>query len=831
MKAAPAAAAAGVVAILLLLLTWLLLRGFDVDARPFDRALSALDQVELAESAMHRDVLSARAGLLRNYDPLSQEVLLLWDAVDQLRGSVADAATVGRLASWLDAQERRLEAFKSANALIRNSLAQFGLLSARLAGPEDGGPAVPTAGALASAMLHLALDTSPEAVRAVERGLDLIAAQPLPPGLSGADAVALLAHGRLLQTQLPVTDRTLRALLDSSSRPEREALRADVLARQEAADHAARRYRLLLYATSVVLLGALVQLGLRLRARALALRRRASFERMLACISTRLISAEPADVDGQVQHALAQVAAHVGADRSYLLLGGPSGPVHAWNAEGTAFPAGWPGRAWALAARLRPGDEGIVWACRANSGVASGIEAELAAAGLRSWIAALRIGASGEIDALLGCDLVGRRARAAAAQDELAPLRLALDAVANAVERAELERERARLEARLNQSRRMEALGTFASGIAHNFNNILGAILGHAELAEARDAAGGTAASSGLAEIRRAGERARDLVEQILAFGRGRAPVRRPLPVRVLVEEAASLLRASLPPDIALVTGQAPLGAMVSGDPAQLQQVLLNLATNAAHAMEGGGTVIVEVDVQRVARAREASQGELVPGDYVVLSVIDSGRGMTEAAAARIFEPFFTSRAAGHGLGLATVREIVLAHGGAIDLQSAVGRGTCFVVWLPQASPAELAAAGAVPPGIAFGRGETLMLIGDDADRQLGDEELLAALGYEPIGFADFAEALDALRATPGRFDAAILCRADPAGATPGLVAELRAAAPALPILLATAETEPPAPRGVAAALRWPFAYIELAATLRRCLPAVEAPPSHVLRP
>jgi len=824
------AASAAAVAALLLLLTWLLLRGIEVDTGPFDRALAALDQIELAESALHRDVLSARAGLLRDYDPLVREVQLLGDAIDRLRGSVADARAVDRLEAWLRNQEPRLEAFKSANALVQNSLAQFGQLSARLAGPENGGPAVPSAGALASAMLHLALDTSPEATQAVERGLDAIAAQPLPPGRSGTVA-ALLAHGRLLHEQLPLADRTLQALLATPSRPEREAVRASVLARQDAAEHAARHYRILLYAASVLLLGCLVDLGLRLRSRALALRGRAAFEHMLADISTRLISTESADVGTQVERALAQIAGQVGADRAYLLLAGPPSRTYAWSAEDTAFPPDWPTRAWPLAARLQPTEEGIIRLFRRDRELAPEIDSDLAAAGTHGWLAALRIGASGEITALLGCDVIGR-SRPAPAAGELGPLRLALDAVANVVERADLERERARLEARLQQSRRMEALGTFASGIAHNFNNILGAILGHAEMAEAGTPPGEGPRMASLTEICRAGERGRDLVDQILTFGRGRTLVRRPLEMRALVEEAASLLRVSLPPDVDLVTGTVPDAAVVSGDAAQLQQVILNLCSNAAQAMKNGGTITVGVELLSVALARAFAQGELAPGDYVVVSVADTGQGMDEATAAGIFEPFFTTRAAGHGLGLATVREIVLAHGGAIEVRSEPGAGTRFEVWLPRTGAASIAAPMAVPPDVAFGEGETLLLVDEATDRLSAEEELLAALGYEPVGFAGAGEALAALGAAPDRFDAALLCRSDPAL---GLAAALRRVAPNLPVVLAATTTdgidaEALAAAGVAEVVRWPLGGVELAPALRRCLakpsrPAVRALP------
>ena len=167
---------------------------------------------------------------------------------------------------------------------------------------------------------------------------------------------------------------------------------------------------------------------------------------------------------------------------------------------------------------------------------------------------------------------------------------MALDAILYAVQRQSMEQERARLEARLQQGRRMETVGALASGVAHNFNNIVGAILGYTEMAEAQVEPDSRPAHS-LGEIRRAGERARDLVDQIMTFGRRRDSRRRPTDVRTLIAESAALLRASLPPATELVVREAPSTAIVSAEPVQLQQVILNLCINAAQAMDGVGRV------------------------------------------------------------------------------------------------------------------------------------------------------------------------------------------------------------------------------------------------
>ena len=826
------AAAAAVAAALLLLLTWLFLRGLDAGARPADRALEALERLESTESALRRDILSARAGLLRDYDPLVRDVQLLQITVERLREAVADGASVERLATWLARQEEHLERFKSDNALLRNSLAQFGLLGVRLAAPSDGSPAVPEAGTLASVVLRLTLDTSAASRAEVGRGLDGLATLELPPG-TAEPAAALLAHGRLLHELLPTADASLRALLSGPGVPEREAVRAAALAERRASEEAARRYRALLYAASVLLLGLLVHLGWRLRSRVLASRRRAAFERMVADLSTGFISSDPAEIGAHVEGALARIAERVGADRAFLVLTGDPPRTHSWSSAGCIYPSGWPARALSLAARLEPAEDRVFSFAAADLGRSAGERRAFAAAGVQGWIAAARTSENGEITALLGCDFVrpGRVGHAA----DLGPLRLALDAVANLVERADLEGERARFEARLQRARRLETIGALASGVAHNFNNMLGAVLGYAEMAEAEMASGGRPANA-LAEIRRAGERGRDLVDQILTLGRRREAARRPVDVAALVEEADSLLRASLPRGVRLAAGGSPGGAVVSGDHAELQQVVVNICNNAAQSM-AGGTVALDVEERTVERPRRLGHGEVRPGCYVVISVSDTGRGMDEATMGRIFEPFFTTRPAGNGLGLATARETVLEHGGAIEVRSTPGAGSRFDVWLPSASAAGRSS-GTAAPDVPFGRGETLLLVGGDADRLLNDEELLAALGYEPVGYATAREALEAWRSAPGRFDAAVLCRLELAAGF-GLAGALGGGAK-IPVVLAAASTdgidaERLAANGIAEVVRWPLTAVELAPALRRCLAAAarahEAAAAGGLRP
>jgi signal transduction histidine kinase len=820
MKLMPAVAA---VPLVLVLLTWLSFQASNTDAERFDRALGALDRFALVESALQRDVLSARAGMLRNYDPLVREVNVLNELISRLRDAAsADAeegAAIDRLAASVSRQEEMTEQFKSHNALLQNSLAYFRLFSAHISETDQNDPVAPTVSALAAAMLRLTLDTSPAAELEVTHRLNELAAQP--PSIDADPVQALLAHGQLLRNLVPTTDRVLKALLEKPSKRQQESVRALILSHQAVSRATAQKFRLLLYATSLVLLGLLFHLGLRLRSRALALQRRAAYEHVIAGISTRLIDTQPHEIDAQINRALAELAQLVRADRAYLVMSGEPTRINKWCREGTAFPPGWPERVPAMMARLGPTHDGIVHIRSVDRLPVGGDKSALIAVGLHGWACVANLG-KGDVSAVLGFDALQPGVITEAA--ELGLLRMALDAIANAVRREHLEQERSRLERNLQQARRMETIGALASGIAHNFNNIIGAILGYAEMVEAQ-LAPGSRAGRHLDEIRRAAERARDLVDQILTFGRRGDLQRRPVSIKGLVVETSSLLHASLPSRIELVIGEVPDAAVISGQPGQLQQVILNLCNNAAQAIDQTGSVEIETEVRQIIATRSLTHGELVPGRYVRIAVSDTGRGMDKVTVERIFEPFFTTRLEGGGLGLATVREIVREHGGVISVWSAPGAGSRFEVWLPCiAAPA---AADDNVRSFTLGRGETVLVVEDASERLLADEEMLAALGYEPVGFTCAGDALSACRATPKRFDAAVVGHLLSVMSALDLAVALHEIVPNVPILLATTSAEASGAEALVAAgiseiVHRPLVSAELASALARCLTSSE---------
>jgi signal transduction histidine kinase len=654
--------------LLLALLTWLLLRGIDTNAPAYAVTLRAFDDYALAEASLHRDVLQARAGLLRDYDSIVSAVRAMQDAVVLLRSHARteglDPGPVDRLASAVEQQEALVERFKTSNALLQNSLSYVGLMSTSPAFHAQDTQLASATDALAAAVLYLSRDTSSGALKALQERIDRFSEQA-PAGEPDAEvARAMLAHARLLYEELPAVDETLKAFIAVPSRQAVEGARALFFRHRSRVEAVEHRFRLLLYLVSLVLLIILVLLGLQLRARAVALRRRAAFEHVIAENSTRLINCSPAEMEARLKQVLGEFGRAIGADRVYVVLDEKPVRSHLWSADTRPFPSGWPDQALTFSRPLVGVEADDITVPDVAALPPSPLKDALTLAGVHAWTC-VPLTRPGRVQSMMGFDAFGP------VRNGVVPpsiIRLAGDAVANAIEREFLERDRAKLTVRLERARRMQMVGLLASGIAHNFNNIIAAILGYSEMVEPQMVRG-TKSARHVEEIRRAAKRGRDLVDNILTFGRRTDRRVRPVQVRSLLEEAASLLRVSLPSDVELVIEDASIDIAVSGEPAQLQQIILNLCTNAAQAMEGRGCIRVTARQEELAAECRMGDGELAHGRYACIAVSDDGRGFDERVARRIFEPFFTTRLAGTGLGLATVREIVRDHDGAINVQ------------------------------------------------------------------------------------------------------------------------------------------------------------------
>lgn len=365
-----------------------------------------------------------------------------------------------------------------------------------------------------------------------------------------------------------------------------------------------------------------------------------------------------------------------------------------------------------------------------------------------------------------------------------------LSIVRDITERKRAEHEREKLEAQLRRSQKLETIGTLAGGVAHDFNNILTPIMGYSEMAkfhlDKKDPA-----RADLEQIITAAHRAKDLVRQILTFSRQNEEERKPVLIHLIVKEALKLMRASIPSTIEIHEVIAPSVGAVLCDPTQIHQVLMNLCTNASHAMKDkGGILEVKLDMFHVCAEFSCLHVNLSEGDYVRMTVSDTGCGMDRATTERIFEPFFTTKSAGEGtgLGLSVVHGIVTAHGGGISVYSEPDQGTAFQVYLPSATH-DMTIDSEDESEIPMGT-ERILFVDDEQPNTLMAKQMLSSLGYEVITRMSSLEALETFQSNPTHYDLVITDQTMPQMSGDELAQKMLAIRADLPIILVTGFSE-----------------------------------------
>lgn len=383
------------------------------------------------------------------------------------------------------------------------------------------------------------------------------------------------------------------------------------------------------------------------------------------------------------------------------------------------------------------------------------------------------------------------------------------------------------LEGQLRHAQKMEAVGTLAGGIAHDFNNILGAIIISSELA-LDDAKEGINNQELLDIVLNAAERGRNLVTQILAFSRQGEQKRQTVRLAPIVKECLKLLRASLPTTIDIRPAIRSENAVALVDPTQIHQVIVNLCTNAAHAMHGKVGVL-DITLAEVTLREDivGTHPDLHAGPYVELTVKDTGHGMERGVLDRIFNPFFTTKEPGRGtgLGLPVVYGIVKDHGGGIVVESEPGRGTTVRVLIPGTEPVEESLE-VVPDGLPPGGSERILFVDDEEDLVATTGEMLRRLGYEVVATTGSVEALKLFTAHPGNFDLIITDQTMPLVTGTELIREIRLLRPDVPVLLCSgfmdededAICEEARAAGIAEVLRKPVDRDEMARAIRRAM-------------
>ena len=392
-------------------------------------------------------------------------------------------------------------------------------------------------------------------------------------------------------------------------------------------------------------------------------------------------------------------------------------------------------------------------------------------------------------------------------------------------ERKQGEKERERLEARLRQAQKMEAIGTLAGGIAHDFNNILFPIIGYTEMT-LQDLPKESKAWKNLTHVLISADRAKDLVQQILTFGRRDEKERKPIQIQYIIKEVLKLLRSSIPTSIEIREEIGGEFDPVSADPTEIHQIVMNLCTNAYHAMrEKGG--VMEVSLKKV----EVCEGDLLltmtlePGAYLRLTVSDTGHGIDRLVLERIFDPYYTTKAPGEGtgMGLSITHGIIKSYGGNIQVYSEPGEGTVFHVYLPlihmeTEKPRAVESLLPVPTGT-----EHILLVDDEEQIALMVQEMLERLGYRVTSRTSSVEALKAFQAQPDIFDLVITDMAMPNMTGTELAPELLKVRPDIPIIICTGFSEivnedKAMAMGIREYLMKPIIRNEMAIAIRRVL-------------
>ena len=392
--------------------------------------------------------------------------------------------------------------------------------------------------------------------------------------------------------------------------------------------------------------------------------------------------------------------------------------------------------------------------------------------------------------------------------------------------RKRMEAHRTALESQLRESQKMQAIGTMAGGIAHDFNNIISAILGNVALSRL-DVPLGSAVTTSPNEIDKAGRRARDLVRQILTFSRNEPPHRVPLQLADVVLEALRLVKVTLPPHVTLLTCIGERTPAVLANATQIEQAILNLCTNAIHAMaQQPANLRVELGYNIKAADDTTERRGGLRGQHVRLTVSDTGSGMSESTLQRIFEPFFTTKPVGQGtgLGLSVVHGIMRAHMGSVKVTSEPGQGSEFTLFFP-VSDEEIEPISVLPtePSPALGIGQRVMYVDDDEALVFLVKRLLTRKGYLVSTFTDPRQALLALRNDPGICDLLVTDYNMPGYSGVDLLRDVKELLPELPVALASGYVTPEIERdalaaGAQALIHKPNDVDELCATVQRLL-------------
>ncbi|MEQ8189093.1 MAG: ATP-binding protein [Candidatus Eremiobacterota bacterium] len=407
--------------------------------------------------------------------------------------------------------------------------------------------------------------------------------------------------------------------------------------------------------------------------------------------------------------------------------------------------------------------------------------------------------------------------------EDITVMKLVSEIFVNVLNRKKSEAEKKRLEQQIRQAQKMEAIGTLAGGIAHDFNNILGIIQGYTELT-LDDLSDRNMSLENMNQVLKACSRAQDLVKQILSFSRQNEQERKSLNLSLIIKEAIKLLRPSLPATIEIKQNIKGKSCIIMADVTQMHQILMNLSTNAAHAMrEKGGILGITLEHIELDHMTAKQYEGLQAGNYAKLSVSDTGHGMNRSVMERIFDPYFTTKKTGEGtgMGLSVVHGIVKSHGGEITVYSEPGKGTVFHVYIPLVETYQKEEKEDLLP--LRGGKERILFVDDEKNLVDFSIKMLDRLGYKVTSAEDSREALEIFLKEPDSFDIIITDQTMPVMTGVELSEKILNIRSDIPIIICTGfsesiDSEKAEDIGIKQLLMKPFTVKDISLAIRKAL-------------
>ena len=710
-----------------------------------EAVVTTLRAIDVNHTSLQRDVLRARSGLLLSYDPLVSSVVELRRLTTDLnrllsRPEFSDGSHFSPLIEELDTEieqnEELVEVFKTKNALLQNSIGMFGqVLNGLYRAPRDiDEAALVQAGDLGNIVMRFSSRPDEDLGAAIHASLRRLPVSGLRRA-AASNIETLKAHATVILKILPQVDAKIEAI-QASDIPARVA---QIQARYAEISAGVTAYasfsRLVLGATSLGLCGYIILLVYRLQRQSDRLRLRLRYEQAIADLRARMTETSPTDFPGFMDQALVRLASLLEADGCGLaLVDGASRQVReTFRLTSTDYnggilidyAAGLAGRSdqAADATHASPPHNGEPIQYRVLDEFGQEVPVVMVGATLR--------------DGNVGVLHVRYRGQLKSEPDALTLLHTILQTLVDFIEVNNSREQRSALEDRLEHAVRLESIGTLAGGIAHEFNNVLGAILGYGEMAM-QMLRRPSPTRRYVEEILKSGRRAQHIVDQILTFSRKRERSVKPFDVTEAIEDILPLLQATLRQEIGYTLKGDRVAAVIEGHPIEIHQIVMNLCRNAIEASPKGDAVNMEISAVEFRGKHPLSHGELAAGRYVCLCVADRGPGIPGQTLPHIFEPFFTTKSAsgGTGLGLSAVHGIVTQMAGGINVRSQEGAGTRFDLFFPASDLPPLPVSSFYEGrSVPTGKGERVAIVESDSALRELYEEKVAALGYEPLGF------------------------------------------------------------------------------------------------